>query len=381
MKPVGKRRSIAVFVPGGVGSEQSGKYIPALVNLLDGLSRTFDVTVYSLTGVGDLQAAVDGRHFRVRTCGGNPDDSVKKRTIRLVMLFLKDHMRARYHLLHGIWAVPPGLLAVLLGKVLGVPSMVSVRGGEAACLPEIGYGSMRLPRLRKVTLWTCRQAGTLTCLSRFQWDCLQKFGMDREEVHIIPTGADCRQFSPSEKHPVEPIRFLHVANLNEVKDQATLLSAFAIVRRQRMCRLRLVGPDFLDGKIQALTRELGIEDAVEFTGYVPNRDLSGHYRWAHMLLHTSRFEGQGMVVAEAAAAGVPVVGSTVGLISDLGEARAGLAPPGDAGALAREVTALLEQPDRYASIRAGALAWAREHDLHWTINRFRELYYRALSDR
>lgn len=374
-------RRIAIIVPGGVGeTPEGGKPLTPLVNLLARLAQEFEVTVYSLSRALAEAPPPGTPVFRLRATPGGPGDPLPGRMARIAGLLLKDHFTERYCLVHGFWAFPAGFLAVLLGKLLRIPSMVSLQGGEAACVPHIGYGNMLHPRLKKITLWTCRRAGELTALTRFQAQELRRFGLEREAIRIIPYGAEAQFYPPGEKKLLPPYRFLHVGNLTEVKDQPTLLRAFARVSRETGCELRMVGPDYLKGELQSLAGKLGIAGKVTFTGHLSHAQLPAHYQWAQVLLHTSYYEGQGIVIAEAAAAGVAIAGTAVGLIADLGESCAVTAPAGDDKTLAEKLLFLLRHPEAWENLRRNARQWALQHDAQWTARQFVELYQRVLEE-
>jgi glycosyltransferase involved in cell wall biosynthesis len=172
------------------------------------------------------------------------------------------------------------------------------------------------------------------------------------------------------------MHFLHVANLTEVKDQPTLLEAFSLIARARPSRLRIIGADYLHGEVQRRATALGIGDQVEFLGYLPPHDLPKHYLWADILLHTSFHEAGGVVVAEAAAAGVPVFGTRTGLLADLADTVTDVVEPGDGAGLAERVLAALENPSRLAAMCAAGQAWARDHTLEASARLILETYER-----
>lgn len=370
-------RRIAIIVPGGVGeTPEGGKPIAALTNLLARVAKEFEVTVYSLSRVLPFPGVPA---FRLRAVQARHGDPLPGRMARLAGLILKDHFTERYRLIHGFWAFPPGFLAAGLGKLLRIPSIVSLQGGEAACVPQIRYGNMLHPRLKKMTLWTCRRTGELTALTRFQAQELRRFGLEREDIRIIPYGAEAQFYQAGEKKLLPPYRFLHVGNLTEVKDQPTLLRAFARVSREAECELRIVGPDYLGGKLQSLAAALGIAGKVTFTGYLSHAELPAQFQWAQVLLHASYYEGQGIVFAEAAAAGAAIAGTAVGLIADLGDSCAVSAPVGDDKTLAEKLLVLLRRPEEWESIRRYAREWALQHDAEWTARQFITLYHQVLE--
>src|SRR5262249_30175513 len=133
-----------------------------------------------------------------------------------------------------------------------------------------------------------------------------------------------------------PWRLLHVAHLNRVKDQPTLLRALAKVRAaEPRVQLDVVGVDTLGGAVQVEAARLGLGDGVSFHGLVPADAVWSFYGNAHLLLLPSQHEAAGVAVLEAAACGLPTVGTAVGYVADWapdGAARA--LPIGDASALA-----------------------------------------------
>ncbi len=372
-------KRVAIFIPGGVGDEASGVHIPSIVSLISRLSDRFAITVYPL-----ISPATEASDYRcgnaiVRNLHLRQTDHPLTQLSQLAKLFLRDHHREPYQLLHGFWALPTGFAAVALGKFLHVPSIVSVLGAETANLPEIDYGNLRHSFTRQLTLRTCRHADTLIALTQAQIEALRSYGIDREDIRVIPPAVDANLFQYSEKlFPRTSLRCLHVANLNEVKDQETLLQAFALIAKQCDARLRIAGRDYLGGRIQVLAERLGVMERVEFLGFQTQQQLLEQYRWADILLHTSLHEGGGVVIAEAAATGVVVCGTNVGLIADLGRDRAVIVEPGDHIALAREVLNLLAAPERYHQLRERAHQWSLLHDLDRAVEELSAVYSRHI---
>ncbi len=370
----------AVFIPGGVGDPSTPMHVPAQVDLISRLSRCSELMVYSLIkpdGIDRPFTCGNAEVKFVRARYNSPKAVIAEAYLRS---FLADHRRRPFDLVHGIWALPCGALAVLAGRIVRIPSVVSLQGGEAASLSEINYGNMRKLSSRKLTLWTCRRATTLTALTGFQQRSLRAFGMLRDDLHVIPYGP-AEEFSDGrpQRALTPPFRFLSVGHLNAVKDHATALNAFRRISEQVDARLRIIGEDVLHGEVHRRANDLGIADRVEFTGHVPHRDLAGHYQWAHVLLHTARYEGQGAVIAEAATSGLVVCGTRVGLIADLEPDAAVAVDVGDAEALASEALHVLGHPDRYRKLQAGARRWALEHPASRTANDMHRVYEQTVN--
>ncbi|HEY6950949.1 MAG TPA: glycosyltransferase, partial [Bacteroidota bacterium] len=248
-------------------------------------------------------------------------------------------------------------------------------------LRSLRYGNMLKPSSRIVTRWICRNATFLTVLTHFQRQQLAQWDIERPDSIVIPYGTPASQFPFSRKEIQQrPIRLLHIGNLNPVKDQITLLRAFALIAHQVDARLRIVGEDHMDGALQEKARSLNIEDKIEFYGYVQYRELPAHYSWAHFLLHSSLHEAQAVVISEALSSGVVVVGTNVGLIADLDGRGTTAVPVGDYSGLAAKVLQFLEKPESYLEQAELGKAWADKHDIAWTVNEFSELYQRLSAD-
>ena len=374
-------KRVAIFIPGAIGHVGTEMYVPAHVNLIGRLSEKFDVTVYShIKPDGDDTPFLCG-NAKVKFIRAHYDDHIIKKIFLYIKDFQKDHRKQPYSLVHGFWGFPCGFASVLVGKTFRVPSLVSLQGGEAAALPVISYGDMLKQPLRFLTLWTCENAEALTALTEFQRDAMRRFGLRRDGICVIPYGVDTKLFvHPDKRTPSPPVHFIHVANLNRVKDQISLLRAFKLISEEIDCCLRIVGPDHMKGSVQRYACELKISDKVDFLGYVSHEEMPNQYSWSHVMLHTSLYEGQGVVIGEAAASGVVISGTRVGLISDFGEERAIGVDVGDYRTLAKRVIDLLEEPQRFAALQKNALEWCVTHDSEWTATQFEDIYHRLIRN-
>jgi glycosyltransferase involved in cell wall biosynthesis len=100
---------------------------------------------------------------------------------------------------------------------------------------------------------------------------------------------------------------LFVGRLTREKGLYELVEAFATVRARRECRLRVVGEGPEAARLQALSSELGVAGDVEFTGYLPESELSHVYQEADIFVLPSHSEGLPTVLLEAMSFGLAVV--------------------------------------------------------------------------
>ncbi|MGV0953520.1 MAG: glycosyltransferase [Fluviibacter sp.] len=113
--------------------------------------------------------------------------------------------------------------------------------------------------------------------------------------------------------PFEPLgwwfgshrKLLAVGTLKAIKDYATLLNAFLLLRQQMEVRLLILGEGECRPALETQIRQLGLEASVFMPGFV--KDLSPYYRQADLHVLSSVGEGLPTVIIEALAAGTPVV--------------------------------------------------------------------------
>ncbi len=292
----------------------------------------------------------------------------------LASMIAFDACRRRIDLLHAIDAFPAGWICVALGRILRIPCVVSLLGEEVANVPESENRGLRSPRKRRILARVCGKAAQLTALTRFHAAGLAALGIRPDQARILPLGVDQSRFPFSVKRLLPPYVFLHVAYAHPVKDDETLLRTFKQISGKIDAKLVIVGEGHVGGETERQISRLALSPCVELVGAVPNARLHELYSKAHFLLHTSRYESQGVVVNEAMTSGVVVCATEVGLVHDLGRKFFVSAKAGDSEHLAAQVLDLVADPMRYAALQAHAYEWAAAHDLHWTAAEYRRIY-------
>lgn len=366
---------VAVVVPGGVDRSGRERVIPALLWLIETLARRHQVTVVAL---GQEPQASRYPLLGATVVNVPPEERGAHRLARMVARGVRAAgSEGRPDVVTGFWASVSGLVAVAAAGRHRVPAVVHVAGGELVALPDLGYGGALGRGGRMITALTLRRADRITVATNWMADHVRAAGhrVDR----VIPLGVDTARFSPMSTAAAQaPPHVVHVASLNRVKDQTTLIHALAIARRAVPgLTADLVGVDTLHGEHARLARTLGLGDAVRFTGFVPSDELPGVLRPAALHVLSSRHDAGPVAVLEAAACGVPTVGTAVGHVADLAAAEppgARAVPPGDPDALARAIVELLDDQPQRAALAAVALDYARSHDREATAAAFERLY-------
>lgn len=359
---------IALILPGGVDPSGVERVVPAWLWQIERLARVHELHVFALRQPG-APAEYPLLGATVHNLG------VESPLAAVGALLSALRRRGRFDVLHAFWAGTPGLAACIAGRRFRVPVIVSIAGGELVAYPEIGYGGALRCRNRMVVRSTLRLAARVTVASGGLEAQLRAIGVPEGRVVRVPLGVPRDRFTPAERPPDGPWRLLHVASLNRVKDQGTLLAAFArIVRRLPEVRLDVVGEDTLGGVLVRQAEEMELDGRVHFAGWRPSTELPDWYRRAHLHLLTSRHEAGPVAVLEAAACGVATVGTHVGHVEDLAPSAAVSVPVGDAEALADAALELLQDDCRRRQIADAARTFALEHDADRTAARFESIY-------
>jgi glycosyltransferase involved in cell wall biosynthesis len=333
---------IGLVVPGFSASE-SDWCIPAVLNLVRELAPHCDLHIFSLRyPARPRDYSVYGA--TVHAFGGGRAAGIHRAPLLAAALAaIAREARSRpFDLLHALWADEPGFVAVMAGRLLDIPVLVSLMGGELIGLPRIHYGH----QLSRAGRWMVRASLHGACRVTVGSNFLRRLAASHvaeERLEVRPLGVDTSLFKPAlRKRAPAPRTVLHVASLSPVKNQKLLLRAFALVAAEvEDARLYLVGEGPLRPSLTSLAHALGIAGRVTFHGAISHQDLPHYYHMADLCVLPSLYESQGMVTLEAAATVRATVGTPVGLLPEI-------VPPGclaTAGAsadLASRLASLLE---------------------------------------
>jgi glycosyltransferase involved in cell wall biosynthesis len=290
---------------------------------------------------------------------------------------------SRTDVIHAHWAIPTGPAAVMAARKLGVPSVITMHGGDVYVNPEQGYDFPTRWYVRPALRWTLRHAGALTAITE---DCRQhalRAGAPDDHIRLVFNGTDLRRFSPGVNGSAPDLQFgpnmiFACRQLFPRKGIRFLLEAAAQLKpRFPDLKVVLAGDGFERPELARLAADLGIESDVTFLGWVPNADLPPYYRAAAVSVIPSLEEGFGIPAAEAMGCEVAVVASDAGGLPEVVEhGVTGLVVRrGDSGALAQAIGSLLADPARRREMgQAGRQRALRLFDWDRTAEQFEQLY-------
>ena len=386
---------IALVVP-GFAADAADWCIPALTNLARGLAARpgIELHIYALR-YPHRQATYRLRGATVHALGGAPLGGRRVWGASLGLLWTtflgalrREHRRAPFALLHGFWATESGYLTAVAGRMLGIPALVHLAGGELVHDPPTGSGNQAPGLARLLVAGSLRLATGITVPSASQRALLHhRYPAHAGKAIDWALGVDTAMFAPGPAPASAangPLRLVHAASLLPVKHQALLLDGLAAARTlapQRPVVLTVAGQGPLDRPLRAQAARLGLDEIVTFTGNQDHAALPALYRAHDAFVLTSRHEAQCMAVLEAAACGLPWIGPPVGALADLAAAiptNGWSVPPADATALGQAMLAATYPTGRIQRGAAARAAVERDYALERQIDRLLALYRRCL---
>ena len=262
----------------------------------------------------------------------------------MVDTVVAEHRKQPFDILHAQYGYPTGLAALEASKILGVPNVVSIQGGDghwvgtccathkAAMLAVLGHADALLIGSRS-----------------FAAEVEHNHGTPLERFTIVPGAVEVERFRPragwqpgSFIDPQRPTLLYH-GRVDRRKGALDLLDAFARVVQEYSARLIMsgIGPD--SDAVAQRVQALGLDDHVELTGYVAYDDVPAVYRRGDLFISPTYAEGFSNTILEAMASGLAIVSTnSVGVVDCLrDDDNARLVEPGDVSALANAIERML----------------------------------------
>lgn len=220
-------------------------------------------------------------------------------------------------IIHVQWPIPNGLGALFLKIFYKIKYINTIHGEEV-------YLSKRYHTMPIIKLLVNRSSKTITNSSGTYKACLDE-GIKREKLGIIPFGVDTEFFKPIQvQKDLETFQILAVGYLIERKGFEYLIKAMKeVLIKHNNVKLNIVGSGPLEGRLKNLIIKLKLENHIQILNNVPDEKLLELYNSSDLFVLPSivdsqgNTEGLGVVLLEAMACGLPVIGSDIGGIPDI----------------------------------------------------------------
>ena len=305
---------------------------------------------------------------------------VRKRTAPSIV-----HHRLRGRALRSPF--PVDIAGTSARRIYFFPNYVGAPLLRSSCVPVIyDLGFLRHPEtlrdkdhlyLRRYLPRTLRRASRIVVISEtVKLELRKAFPVPDEKIVVIHPAVDPAAFRPDiapearaavrSKYGLRGPYVFSLSTMEPRKNFPGLVEAYALLPSDVRSRFALVVAGAEGWKNEALfaaIRRLGLENRVRFLSYIPDADRAPLMREADLFVLPSLYEGFGMPVLEAMACGTPVVTTERGALPEVGGNAVVYADPLDPGSIAREMAAVLGDPElrrRLAAagpVRAAGFRW------------------------
>lgn len=213
---------------------------------------------------------------------------------------------------------PDGVAAVILGRRLGLPVLLTARGSDVN-----QFGEFAVPR--RWLRWALGQARHVFTVSTALRARLLELGAAPERVSVSRNGVDLRRFRPIDRAaaraelgwPAQARILLSVGNLLELKGHHLLIDALGELPE---CHLYIAGDGPRRQFLLERIAQRGLSGRVQLLGLVDQDRLASLYSAADLTLLASSREGLPNVVLESMACGTPVIATAVGGVPEVVDA-------------------------------------------------------------
>ncbi|MDI6812222.1 MAG: glycosyltransferase [Desulfitobacteriaceae bacterium] len=280
-------------------------------------------------------------------------------------------------LVHAHYASSFGFLGALADQH---PLIISAWGSDIFAFPRKSILHRRLLK------WTLKQADVLCSTSRIMAETMASYLESGRRIEVIPFGVDVTRFAPPSEKGDGAVRVVFgVAKyLQPVYGLDVLLKAFAELdgRLPGRVLLRIAGEGPESKRLGRLAKRLGIEDKVEWPGFIPNREVARFYQELDVVVVPSYQESFGVTAVEGSACARPIIASRVGGLPEVVlDGKTGLlVTPGSVEELASAMEFLALHPEeRYRLGQAGRAFAVQYYNWQDNVSEMERVYRELLQ--
>lgn len=285
-------------------------------------------------------------------------------------------------LLHVHYAIPHASAAYMAKKILAqdgihIPVITTLHGTD---ITLVGRDKMYAP----VVAFSINQSDAITAVSNNLRDETFKTFKIEKPIEVIHNFVDVQRFN---RKPIDAFKkviapngeriLMHASNFRRIKRVQDVVKIFNEVNKQIPSKLLFVGDGPERATAEDLSRQLGICDEILFVG--KQEQMEDILAIADLFLLTSEYESFGLAALEAMAAGVPVVSTNAGGLSEIMAEGVGyMGDVGDVETMSRQAIDILQNDDRLQQFKQAAMQHANNFDIHNIIPLYEKLYDEVL---
>lgn len=286
-------------------------------------------------------------------------------------------------LLHVHYAIPHASAAYMAKQILKkenkhIPVITTLHGTD---ITLVGRDKTYAP----VVTFSINESDAITAVSEnLRKETYSHFNIQKD-IEVIVNFVDVARFS---RKPIDAFKkviapngervLLHASNFRKIKRVQDVVKIFAELVKEVPSKLLFVGDGPERSTAEDLARELGVCDQVRFVG--KQEQMEDILAIADLFLLTSEYESFGLAALEAMAAGVPVISTNAGGLSEINiEGETGyLADVGDISTMTAKAVSILKDETTLKAFKERAALHARQFDIHRIVPLYEKLYERFL---
>ena len=315
-------------------------------------------------------------------------EAIKSRSLRdlfYVNNFLTNESKKSYDLIHAHYG-SNGLIGVIL-KEAGV-----FRGKLITSFHGYDFSKLINERGSETYKELFRIGDLFTANTNFTKGKLIELGCSKSKIVMLPVGMDINFFNFRERYLRDRslVKLLTIARMVEKKGLEYAIKAVSrVAQKYSNIEYNIIGDGILRSRLENLIKGLGISDKINLLGWKTQEELKSLLQEAHIFILTSvtagdgDMEGQGLVLQEAQAVGLPVL-STLhnGIPEGVIDGKSGfLVPERDVDALVKKLEYLIEHPELWPEMgRYGRKFVEERYDIQKLNQRLVKIYEAILTD-
>ena len=217
-------------------------------------------------------------------------------------------------LVHVHVAYPAGLFALYLKKRKGLAYIISEHDG--IYMP--GYDNHHVPGQfeKKMVPVIYKNAKKVHAVSKDLAVSLVNLELAKDEPIVIPNVVKTEVFNYRKKESSPVFNFIHISSLINQKNPEGMLKGLSLVRQERSDFIvKIIGP--VNEKFRKLAKELSLDKEVVFMGEIPYTEVANQLHISDAMIHFTRYETFGCVIAESLCCGIPVIVSDLAVTREL----------------------------------------------------------------
>ncbi len=238
--------------------------------------------------------------------------------------------------------------------------------------------------------WYYEHCDLVSAPSQSVFDELKTLGFKQEHERVMSNPVDIKTFrvlaatkaALKKKFGFSDTTIIHAGRLSAERHPEVLIQALPIIKKSAPdAILAFAGIGTMEKELRTVARTLGVENSVKFLGFVDHATLNEAYNAAEIFGITSTDDTQSLVMMQAMAAGLPVIGVNARGLPEYVNARNGyIVEPNNEAAVAEKAIYLFQNPDVAEKLGAGARTYAEQFSDAAIAEKWEAIYEKVIKD-